>query len=83
MGNSKSIKSAASLTGLDETQREILSALARLNTPAGNKELATATGLATAKLASAIKTLKSRGLVDSPVRCKYCITKDGVSELGK
>ncbi|MBW1635336.1 MAG: transcriptional regulator [Deltaproteobacteria bacterium] len=45
--------------------------------PCGNKDIVEATGLDKKVVSSKITSLKKKGLVDSPVRCKYSITEDG------
>ena len=60
-----------------------MSALAGMDSPAGGKEIAEASGLDAEAVSSKIKGLKTKGFVDSPVRCKYAITTSGKAELGK
>jgi len=67
-------------TTIDDVQKKVLQTLAGFDTPAGNKDLAQAAGLEGKEVTKAIKGLKSKGLVDSPVRCKYTVTPAGVSE---
>ena len=62
---------------LDDQQRQVLEALAHSDAPCGSKELAVATGLASKQVSCQITALKKKGLVDSPVRCKYGITEQG------
>ncbi len=66
---------------MDEVQKKVLKALAELGKPAGNKDIAKATGLDGKEVTKAIKSLKTQGLVDSPVRCKYGVTSAGASEV--
>ena len=70
-------------TGLNDDQKNILSALAGMDGPAGGNEIAEASGLDAKAVSSKIKGLKTKGFVDSPVRCKYAITDLGKAELGK
>ena len=67
--------------GLTEDQKKILEAFKSLNKPAGTKDIAEATGLDKKLVSSTITTLKKDNLLDSPVRCKYGITGDGVNAL--
>ncbi len=66
---------------LDGTQKNVLKALAQLDKPAGNKEIAQTAGLDSKEVTKAIKVLKTKGLVNSPVRCKYAVTPAGKSEI--
>ncbi len=66
--------------GLDETQKNVLQVLSRLEKPAGNREIAQAAGLDGKEVTKTLKALKSKGLVNSPVRCKYAATKSGKLE---
>jgi DNA-binding MarR family transcriptional regulator len=59
---------------LSEAQEKVLKALESVGKPAGNKDIAQATGLDGKEVTKAIKGLKSLGLVGSPVRCKYAPT---------
>lgn len=67
---------------LSDTQRKVLEALASSGEACGSKELATATGLESKQVSCQITALKNKGLVESPVRCKYTITEQGRSMLG-
>jgi len=62
---------------LSDAQRKVLEALARSKDASGSKDIAAATGLESKLVSSQITALKKKGFVDSPVRCKYGITKDG------
>lgn len=62
--------------------KQILEALAQCATPCGNKDIAEATGIDKKVVSKEITALKKKGLVDSPVRCKYGITAEGKSVLG-
>jgi len=57
--------------------RQVLEALAKCSTPCGAKDIAEATGLDKKVVSSRITALKKKGLVDSPIRCKYGITDEG------
>lgn len=66
---------------LSETQRQVLEALANTSEACGSKELAAATGLESKQVSCQLTALKNKGLVDSPIRCKYAITEQGKSIL--
>lgn len=68
---------ACGTTTLSEAQRHVLEALAKSSEPCGSKELAAATGLEAKQISCQITALKNKGLVASPVRCKYEITDQG------
>ncbi len=59
----------------------ILEALAKCAGPCGSKDIALATGLDKKVISDQIADLKNKGLVDSPVRCKYGITTAGRASL--
>jgi len=62
--------------------KQILEALANCDKPCGNKDIAEATGIDKKVISKEITALKKKGLVDSPVRCKYGITDEGRSSIG-
>lgn len=66
---------------LTEEQKKILEAMANSEEPCGSKDLAAATGLEAKAIGCRITALKKKGLVESPVRCKYSITDDGRNML--
>jgi len=68
-------------TTIDDVQKKVLQALAGFDAPAGNKDLSRAVGLDGKEVTKAIKDLKMKGLVDSPVRCKYAVTPAGKTEM--
>jgi len=59
----------------------ILEALAKCEGPCGSKDIAQATGLDKKVVSDEITELKKKGLVDSPVRCKYSITPAGKAAI--
>jgi len=61
---------------------QVLEALAQCSGPCGSKDIVAATGLDKKIVSSEITALKKKGLVDSPVRCKYGITAEGKASLG-
>ena len=66
---------------LTEEQKQILQAMADSQEPCGSKEIAAATGLEGKAISCRITALKKKGLVESPVRCRYAITDQGRSAL--
>lgn len=67
---------------LTEEQRKILAALSRSKEPCGSKEIAAAVGLEAKVISSQLTAMKKKGLVDSPVRCKYAVTSEGKTIIG-
>ena len=59
----------------------ILEALAKCADPCGSKDIAEATGLDKKVISDQIADLKKKGLVDSPVRCKFGITAAGKASI--
>ena len=68
---------------LSDQQRTVLTALAQTNEPCGTKELATTTGMESKQISCQITSLKTKGYVASPVRCKYAITDLGKDALAQ
>lgn len=62
---------------LTEAQRRLLKALAEQQEACGSKDLAAASGLAAKEVSSQLAVLKKKGLIASPVRCRYAITGEG------
>lgn len=60
-----------------EESRKVLEALDKCDAPCGSKDVIGATGLDKKIISKEITALKKKGLVDSPVRCKYGITEEG------
>ncbi|MEE4242174.1 MAG: hypothetical protein V2I36_11965 [Desulfopila sp.] len=67
--------------GLTEEQKKILQAFNGLDKPVGTKDIVEATGLDKKVVSNEISKLKKNNLLDSPVRCKYGITGDGINAL--
>lgn len=67
---------------LSDKQREVLEALANSSEACGSKDIAAVTSLEPKQISCQITALKKKGLVASPVRCKYEITSDGKTALG-
>lgn len=66
---------------LTDEQKQILKAMADSQQPCGAKDIAAATSLDSKAISGQITVMKKKGLVDSPVRCKYAITENGRSVL--
>ncbi len=60
---------------------KVLNAMSELSKPSSGKEIASICGVDAAVVSKKIQTLKSAGLVDSPVRCKFAITEEGKKEI--
>ena len=66
---------------LSENQQKVLKAFAQSKEACGSKDIAAATGLEPKQVSCQITALKKKGLVESPVRCKYTITSNGKKAL--
>ncbi len=66
---------------LNDEQKAILEAIASSEAPCAGKEVAATLGLEAKSVSCKITALKKKGLVDSPVRCKYGITDEGKAAL--
>ncbi len=66
---------------LNDNQREVLQALAKSKEACGSKDIAAVTSLEAKQISCQITSLKKKGLVSSPVRCKYEITAEGKKAL--
>lgn len=66
---------------LNAEQKKVLKAFKNCDKPVGAKDIAEATGIDKKTVSTTITALKKRNLVDSPVRCKYGITGDGINAL--
>ncbi len=80
-GKKMACKSKCGSKKLSDKQRNVLEALAKCNNACGSKDIAAATGLEPKQVSCQITALKKKGLVESPVRCKYTITNDGKSAI--
>ena len=67
--------------GLTENHEKILSALAGMDGPSASKEIAAASGLESKSMSCQLKSLKNKGYIDSPARCKYAITEAGKTAM--
>jgi len=65
-----------------EEQKKILQVMAASKDPCGSKDIASATGLEAKIISSRITAMKKKGLVESPVRCKYTVTEEGRTAIG-
>lgn len=61
----------------NDDQRKVLTALANSKEPCGTRDITAATGLEAKQVSTQITTLKKKGYVASPARCKYEITREG------
>jgi ribosomal protein L44E len=68
--------------GLTSEQQALLAALAKTAAPAASRELAAMSGLDGKIVSCGLKSLKERGYIDSPARCRYSITAAGRAALG-
>ncbi len=64
---------------LTEEQELVLKAVAAKDSPVSTKEISEATGLASKSVSCRIQSLKKKGLIESPARCKYEVTDKGKS----
>lgn len=72
---------ACGAKSLTDEQKQILAAMEASQEPCGSKDIAAATGLEAKSISCKITAMKKKGLVESPVRCKYTITNEGRSAL--
>ena len=66
---------------LSDKQREVLEAFSKYDAACGGKDIAAVTSLEPKQVSCQITSLKKKGYVASPVRCKYEITEEGKSAL--
>lgn len=64
-------------TALSDDQTKVLKAFAATSEACGSKVIAEAAGMESKQVSKHITALKKKGLVNSPVRCKYAITTEG------
>ena len=67
--------------GLTDEQKKILHAMAEINGPCAGKDIAAATGLESKSVSCRLTSLKKKGYIESPARCKYEITADGKAAI--
>lgn len=65
--------------GIEE--KKVLTAFNSIGGNTTPKAVAEVSGLDSKIVTKAIKSLKENGLIDSPVRCRYCITEAGKNNL--
>ncbi len=68
-------------SGLTTEQKKILREMAKMTEPSGSKDVAAATGLESKSVSCRLTSLKKKGFIDSPVRCKYVITEEGRKQI--
>ncbi len=66
---------------LEDIHKRILGALKGSDTPLACKDIAAAAGLKSSQVSCRMRSLKSRGYVESPEKGKYVITDKGLSEI--
>ena len=76
MGSS-SIPNGEKALKLTEEQERILRAMYEMEGPITTKQISEATGLTSKSISCRIRSLKTKGLIESPARCKYEITDSG------
>ncbi len=74
-------KKGGCTTGLTEEQKKVLEALNSSDAPMASKDLAEMTGLTGQQVSCRLRSLKTKGYVESPARCKYVITENGKNAL--
>ena len=67
--------------GLSTEHHKILTAMAEQKDPCGCKDIAQASGMESKSVSCKLKSLKTKGYIDSPARCKYAITEAGKTAL--
>ena len=67
--------------GLSDEHKAILSALAGMAEPAACKDIAAAVGQESKKVSCKLTSLKKKGFIQSPARCRYEITEAGKAEI--
>ncbi len=68
---------------LTKEQEKILKAMAKMDGPVRSKDISEATGIPSKSLSCRIRSLKNKGLLDSPERCKYELTETGRQLAGQ
>ncbi len=62
---------------LTEEQKQVLKTLAVCNSVCAAKDIAAATGLESKAVSCQLTSLKKKGFISSPARCRYEITTEG------
>ncbi len=78
MGCKCSSKKSSQIS-LTEEQQQILKALAEAAEPIACKDISESTGIPSKSVSCRLKSLRNKGLVDSPQRCRYVATDSGRS----
>ena len=81
MGCCKSKGSCGDRPNLTDEQRKVLEAMASFDGPCAAKDVAAKTGLESKAVSCRIRALKDKGLVESPARCKYQVSEEGMGLL--
>jgi predicted transcriptional regulator len=66
--------------GLTEEQKKILKAMAEMGECA-SKDIAEATGIPGKSVSCRLTSLKKKGYIESPKRCRYVITDTGREQI--
>jgi len=66
---------------LNHNQKKILQTLDNLGKPAGGKDISAASGFDEKMIAKELAKLKTQGFIESPVRCKYCVSSEGKKHI--
>lgn len=67
--------------GLTKEQKQILTEMAKMGDPCAGKDIAAATGLESKSVSCRLTSLKKKGYISSPARCKYEITSEGEAQI--
>lgn len=67
--------------GLTEEQKQILVEMAKMSDPCASKDIAAATGLESKSVSCRLTSLKKKGYISSPARCRYEITAEGKAQI--
>ena len=67
----------SSQVSLNEEQQKILEALAEAVEPVACRDISESTGIPSKSVSCRLKSLRNKGLVDSPQRCRYVATDTG------
>jgi Fe2+ or Zn2+ uptake regulation protein len=79
--NGECSKIACKKSKLSKRQRMVLEVLATSDDVCANKDIAAATALDPKQISCQLTALKRKGLITSPIRCKYEITEAGKTAL--
>ncbi len=62
---------------LTDEHKAILATMAAKTEPLACKDIAAGCGMESKAVSCKLKSLKNKGYIDSPARCKYAITDEG------